>query len=55
MLKRTTILLPEQLVRKFKSILALEGKTMSEVLAEIIEQYIQQYEEEKEKKEEVKA
>jgi len=51
MLKRTTILLPEQLVRKFKSILALEGKTMSEVLTEIIEQYIQQYKEEKERKE----
>ena len=50
MLRRTTIMLSEQLLRKFKSILALEGKTMSEVIAEMIEQYIKQYEEEKERR-----
>jgi len=54
MLKKVTFVIPEWLVRKFKSVVALEGKTMSEVLAEIIEHYVKQYEEEKEKKE-VKA
>ena len=50
MVRKTTILVPDSLWRKLKSIAALEGKTLSELLIQVFEQYIQQYEE-KEKKE----